>query len=52
MPFTDTHLHPAYPLRVPNEIKDRWKEKAKKKRMSLNQWIILMVEEAENFTEQ
>lgn len=34
-----------YPLRVPDDIKTRWKEEAKKRRMSLNQFIILMVEE-------
>lgn len=50
--MASTNLVPMYPLRVPDEIKERWKEKAKRKRMSLNQWIILMVEEAENFTEE
>ena len=43
--MSSTHLLPTYPLRVPDEIKERWKEEAKKRRMSLNQFIILMVEE-------
>lgn len=34
-------------VRLPKDIKERCQKKAKQKRMSLNQWIILVMEEAE-----
>jgi predicted HicB family RNase H-like nuclease len=36
---------PSYPLRLPDDIKKRCQQKAKEKRMSLNQWIIQAMEE-------